>query len=287
VADAAAREPSGVSPMRDVECVSFLQWALPRMHLRWEGFRRVRRQVCRRIARRLRELELSDLAAYRAYLATHPGEWRRLDELCHVTISRFQRDPSVFASLERDVLLALARAAAGEGRSLAAWSAGCASGEEPYTLALIWSFGVAPAYPGLEMEILATDVDPVVLERAQRGCYEPGSLRDVPEDRRLRGFDVEHGLFHVRPELRHGVTLVRHDVRSGAPGGPFDLVLCRNLAFTYFDLELQADVCATLAGCLRAGGALVVGIHESLPDRAAGLVPWPGARAVYRRQAAP
>ena len=192
----------------------------------------------------------------------------------------------MFASLERDVLLALARAAAGEGRSLAAWSAGCASGEEPYTLALIWSFGVAPAYPGLEMEILATDVDPVVLERAQRGCYEPGSLRDVPEDRRLRGFDVEHGLFHVRPELRRCVTLVRHDVRSGAPGGPFDLVLCRNLAFTYFDLELQADVCATLAGCLRVGGALVVGIHESLPDRAAGLVPWPGARAIYRRQAA-
>ena len=274
-----------VSPMRDVECVSFLQWALPRLHLRWAGFRRVRGQVCRRIARRARELDLSDLAAYRAYLATHPGEWGRLDGFCHVTISRFERDPSVFACLERDVLPALAHAAAGEGRRLAAWSAGCASGEEPYTLALSWWLGVAPAYSGLELEILATDVDPVVLERARRGCYGLGGLRDLPEDRRLGGFDVEHELFHVRPELRRCVTLVRHDVRSGAPDGPFDLVLCRNLAFTYFDLELQADVCATFCGCLRVGGALVVGIHEALPDRAAGSVPWPGARAVYRRQA--
>jgi len=273
-------------PVIDVECVSFLQWALPRMHLRWAGFRRVRGQVCKRIARRLRELDLSDLGAYRAYLETHPVEWRLLDELCRVTISRFYRDPSVLACFGGEVLPALARAATDDGRSLTAWSAGCASGEEPYTLALIWELGVAPAYPGLDIEILATDLDSMMLERAQRGCYELGSLRDVPEHRRRRGFDVEHGLFHVRPELRRRVTFVRHDIRSGAPDGPFDLVLCRNLAFTYVDLEVQEEVCATLAGCLRTGGALVVGVHESLPERSEGFVPWPGVRAIYRRQGA-
>ena len=190
----------------------------------------------------------------------------------------------MFACLEHEVLPALARSAAAYGRDLAAWSAGCASGEEPYTLALVWELALAPAYPQLELEILATDLDPVMLERARTACYESGSLCDLPEDWRLRGFELEHGLFRLRPELRRRVTLLQHDIRNRAPGGPFDLVLCRNLAFTYFEPELQVEVCATLAGCLRPGGALVVGAHESLPDPADAFLSWEGARAVYRRR---
>jgi chemotaxis protein methyltransferase CheR len=246
----------------------------------------VRGQVCKRVARRLRELGLPDFGAYRAHLETHPDEWRMLDGLCRITISRFYRDRAVFACLEHEVLPALARSAAAGGGGLAAWSAGCASGEEPYTLALIWELVLAPAYPELDLEILATDLDSTLLERARTGCYDWGSLRELPEDWRRRGFDRENQLFRLRPELRRRVTLLQHDVRERAPGGPFDLVLCRNLAFTYFERELQEEVCATLAGCLRPGGALVLGAHESLPDPAAAFLPWPGAgaRAVYRRR---
>ncbi len=269
--------------MTDDECVRFLQWALPRLHLSWRGFRRVRRQVCRRVERRRRELGLPDLAAYRDYLEERPGEWAALDELCRVTISRFCRDRGAFAFLEQEVLPVLAADALAAGRgSLEAWSAGCASGEEPYTLAVVWELALAPRFPGLELRVVATDVDEAVLRRAREACYTETSLKELRDAWRDRAFVRRDGLYCLRPELARNVAFRRHDVRGEPPGGPFDLVLCRNLAFTYFDLELQRDVSRRLAGCLRPGGALVVGAHEAVPEGVAGLVRWPGTRGVYR-----
>ena len=118
--------------MRDAECVAFLQWALPRLRLRWAGFRKVRRQVCRRIQRRMRELDLGDFAAYRTLLETHAEEWGTLDGMCRITISRFCRDKAVFEVLASTVLPELARRALSRDRAMVTvWSAGCGSGEEP------------------------------------------------------------------------------------------------------------------------------------------------------------
>ena len=251
--------------MTDAECVVFLQWALPRLGLRWQGFRKVRRQVCRRISRRIDELGLRDADAYRAYLKSSGEEWDVLAGLCRVTISRFWRDRAVFEALRDEVLPKL-------GQRVAAWSAGCASGEEPYSLVL------AAAEASVDINVVATDVDPVLLERARRACYPESSLRDLPPDLRARAF--AGGC--LRPEYREPVDFLRHDVRDGAPGGPFDLALCRNLVFTYFADELGQQVGRHLARSLRAGGALVVGAHEALPDGLNGLEPWPAARGVYR-----
>src|SRR5215510_13000639 len=113
--------------MPDPDCVAFLQWALPRMNLRWKGFRRVRRHLCRDLAHRTAALGLPTLAAYRAHLEQHPDEWRVLDAMCTVTISRFYRDAGMFDRLRRETLPELARKADDE---LRVWSAGCASGEE-------------------------------------------------------------------------------------------------------------------------------------------------------------
>jgi chemotaxis protein methyltransferase CheR len=271
--------------LSDPDCTRFLQWALPRLRLRWAGFRKPRRQVCRRIRRRRQELGLPDLDAYRAYLEAHREEWAVLDGLCRVTISRFARDREVFAFLERRVLPELARAAAAE--TLAAWSAGCASGEEPYSLALAWELEVAPSLPGVALEILATDADPALLERARAARYDAGSLRDLPPERRAAAFERDGDRLRLRPELARRVTFAQHDLRSAAPGGPFDLILCRNMAFTYFDRALQEETCAKLAAALRPGGALVVGGQEELPPGAAAdFSPWPGGRAVHRRLAA-
>jgi len=262
-------------------CVLFLQWALPRLRLRWPGFRRVRRQVCRRVERRRRELELGGLDAYRAYLETHPDEWPVLDRLCRVTISRFNRDRGVFAYLGAEVLPALAQLALREGRpALDAWSAGCASGEEPYTLALLWELEVRARLPRLELQLLATDVDDGLLERAREAYYEASSLKEVPAEWR-RAFCERDGRFCLEPRYRTAVTLMRHDLRAGSPDGPFDLILCRNLAFTYFVLGLQREVLDALAACLRRGGALVVGAHEALPAETALLEPSPHGRGVY------
>ena len=94
--------------MKDEQCVRFLPWALPQLRMRWDGFRKVRRQVRKRLARRLRELGLADTEAYRDYLRRHAEEWHYLDTLCRITISRFYRDKGVYAALSEQVLPTLA-----------------------------------------------------------------------------------------------------------------------------------------------------------------------------------
>jgi chemotaxis protein methyltransferase CheR len=134
------------------DCHEFLDWALPRMGFRVAGFRRVRGQVCKRIRRRLHELALGDLADYRRHLQFKPDEWETLDGLCHITISRFCRDRQVFDWLRRTGLPELAAQAVAEGRNhLSCWSAGCAGGEEPYTLRLIWDLCLAGRFHGINL----------------------------------------------------------------------------------------------------------------------------------------
>jgi chemotaxis protein methyltransferase CheR len=261
-------------------CVEFLQWALPRLGLRWAGFRRVRGQVCKRVRRRTQALGLAGLDAYRAHLTAHPEEWAVLEGLARVTISRFCRDRAVFAALGDEVLPGAALA---DGRdALRAWSAGCASGEEPYTLALVWRHVVAARVPGCGLDVLGTDVDPALLERAVAAEYGASSLRELPEAWRRAAFVEVDGRFVLAAEHRRAVRFARHDVRAPPPPGPFDLVLCRNLAFTYLDAPGGRAVLAHLAGSLQPGGALAVGLHEALPEPADAFAPWPGARAVFR-----
>lgn len=239
--------------------------------------------MCRRVERRFRELGLPGLDAYRAYLEGDPAEWERLDEHCHVTVSRFYRDRAVFDFLRQTVLPALARRAQQQGTPLEAWSAGCASGEEAYTLALLWNLAVARDFAGLELRLLATDVDEVMLRRARSAAYPESSIRGLPEGWRKTAFVEREGLYRLCRELRPAVTVRRHDLRHGPPDGPFHLVLCRNVAFTYFELDLQEEVATRLATCVRTGGALVLGAHETLPERTPGFGPWSESLRVYRR----
>ena len=271
--------------MRDEDCVRFLQWALPRLGLRWAGYRKVRRQVCRRVARRIAELRLEDVASYRRRLEDHPGEWDALDGLTHITISRFYRDREVFDALRDEILPALARSARAAGRtSLRAWSAGAAGGEEAYTLALLWDLEPADGVPPLGLRILATDVEDSMLARGRAARYDASSLEDVPERWRRLAFTDDDGTYRLRPEHRTPVTFERRDVRGPAPASDLDLILCRYLAFTYFDAAGQERVARTLAGALRPGGALVLGTHEAIPDAIDELEPWPDRRWIHRRR---
>jgi chemotaxis protein methyltransferase CheR len=270
--------------MRDAECVEFLQWALPRMEMRWRGFRKVRRQVCKRISRRLAELGLGGLEDYRRRLEEDPAEWDFLDACCQITISRFCRDRGVFANLQRRVLPALAgEALRHSAESLRAWSAGCASGEEPYSLKLLWELELAPDFPRLALEIVATDSNAHLLSRAERACYPAGSLGEVPPVWKTRAFQETGSLLCLRPELRAKIEFLHQDIRKELPGGIFDLVLCRNLVFTYYSQNLQEKVLERIASVLRPGGVLVIGGHESLPERPPLFHPIEGAFATYRK----
>jgi len=254
--------------MKDAECTKFLQWALPRMRMRWSGFRKVRRQVCRRIARRIDELGLTGLQMYIRRLESDPLEWEVLSSLCRVTISRFYRDRGVFDRIGDEILPRLARRSEGTVRC---WSAGCASGEEVYTLKILWELGVAPEAGDAALYVIGTDSDQVMLDRAIRGVYRESSVREMPAEMVRRAFERSGDALVIRPRFREGVTFESRDIREPAPGGSFDMILCRNLVFTYFDEPLQREILFRFSEGLSRGGLLVVGSHESLPRVRFGL----------------
>ena len=252
--------------MKDADCVGFLQWALPRLRMRWPGFRRVRNQVCKRIQRRLNELSCTDARQYRHYLETHTEEWPILDVLCRVTVTRFYRDRQVFAVLLDKVLPELAGAALQRHADcLRIWCAGCASGEEPYTLAIAWQLELAARFPMLSLDILATDADGDLLTRAARACYGWSAVRNLPPSWRAVAFVVRDERFCLLPVFRRAVRFQQQDVRCDAPQGGFDLICCRNLAFTYFDTAQQIQVVERLHERLLPGGILLLGVRERPP----------------------
>lgn len=277
-----------VPVVRDSDCVRFLQWCLPRLGLRWPGYRKVRRTVCKRLRRRLGTLGLDDLEAYRAYLERDGLEWQRLDALCRIPVSRFYRDRAVFEALASEILPDLAAATARRGAAeLRAWSAGCASGEEVYSLRLVWDLAVQARCPAIGLHILGTDAEPVMLQRAGAACYAAGSLKELPAAWRMRAFAEEDGVFRLRPGFRHDIAFRRQDIRRRRPRGPFDVILCRNLVFTYFAKDLQAEIFAALRSRLRAGGVLVIGAQETLPcePRSGALARLAPGLPIYRRAA--
>lgn len=251
--------------MRDEECVRLLKSWLPRLGYRWSGYRKVHRTVCKRLHRRLGELGLSGVGAYQDRLELDPAERSHLDAMCRIPISRFYRDRSVFDALRNTVLPNLVeRAVARPDSMIRCWSCGCASGEEAYSLRIIWEFTTPPGARGYH--ILATDADPTMLKRAKRGCYQPGSLRELPAPMCRRAFARSGQLYCVRPEFRSAMTFEQQDVRSTLPTGTFDLILCRNVVFTYFERSLQLQVMRELTDHLEAGGFLVIGQQEHLPS---------------------
>jgi chemotaxis protein methyltransferase CheR len=252
--------------MTDAEFAAFFAEVCARLGLRAAGYRRTGGSVRKRLGRRLRELGLASLTEYRRRLDAQGDEWLWLDQCCRITISRFARDAAVYRALIERYLPEQASAARARGqRRVSLWSAGAASGEEAYGLAIAWQVELEPQFPELELDVLGTDADPTVLQRAARGIYPEGSLRELPRPLRA-AFEPFGQEWRLLDRHRRGVRFERSDLRHECPPGPFDLVLCRNLAFTYFDEPTQRRLARAFAASLRPGGILAVGRGEQLPS---------------------
>jgi len=227
--------------VKNTNCIQFLQWVLPHLHMRWPGFRNVRGQVCKRITQRLSQLKLQDVVAYQHYLTLQPHEWPTLDCLSRVTIARFYRDKRVFSKLSQEVLPALAVEAQTTGENtLHCWSIGCGSG------------------------IVATDIDPHLLKRCHKACYPPSSIKNLPDNMHNTTFTPVVDHYCLQHEYKTGVDFLKQDIRTTMPPGPFHLVLCRNLVFTYFDEELQRKILCEIQARLCPHGWLLLGVREKL-----------------------
>ncbi len=178
-----------------------------------------------------------------------------------VGASAFFRDPKQFEVLATQVLPSLVRG----NKRFTAWSAGCSSGAEPYSVAMM----LEDAHPDLDYRVLGTDVDRTMLARARaRGSYSPAELTNVSRDRLTRHFSRENGNYRVRPELRRRVTFRLHDLLRDEFEGSFDLILCRNVTI-YLSEEARNELVPELADTLSLGGVLFVGATEPVANAAA------------------
>jgi len=132
-------------------------------------------------------------------------------------------------------------------------------------------------------ELIATDADTDQIARARRGCCPPSSLKELPSRWRDLAFTADRGRYCIKPEYRRSVSWAVQDLRKALPDGPFDLILCRNLAFTYFSPALQRETLCHLDTRLSTGGLLVIGAHELLPEIPPQRVLWRPDLPIYRK----
>jgi chemotaxis protein methyltransferase CheR len=234
------------------------------LHIRNDGHSALRLAV----SARLEELDgrIADAGGYLSLLRSVEGdeELRLLLPLVTVGKTSFFRDDRQFGALRALLPGLVARPRAG-GRKLAIWSAGCATGEEPYSIAM----SAAEAGAGPEhLEILATDVNPEAVASAARGAFEARRVRDVPADLVDRYFDREGERYRIRTGLRQLLTAIRtHNLVASAfprpAEGGWDLIFCRNVII-YFDTPTTQQVLAHFHSVLAPGGYLFLGYSESL-----------------------
>lgn len=225
-----------------------------------------------RLNGRLRSLGLHSYRAYCDYLESKDGEAELLEMLSVLTtnVTRFFREPHHFEYLRKERIPELLHRLK-SGDSVRVWSAGCSSGEEPYTLALTF-LQEAPEIAQYDFRILASDIDPAILRVAAAGIYPDRSLAQVPQEQRARYFrpSSQHSdSWEVGPEMRALITFRRLNLIGEWPfSRPFDVIMCRNVVI-YFGSDTKAQVWSRLVDNLRPGGWLITGHSERLPEAAA------------------
>jgi two-component system, chemotaxis family, CheB/CheR fusion protein len=236
----------------------------------------------RRLARRMALRKVSTLPEYLDLLREDPHEIRSLyeDTLIHVT--SFFRDPEVFETLRTDVFPAILKTKA-SGEPIRVWAAGCATGEEVYSLAITLLETLAETEAPHPVQIFGSDISERAIEKARQGVFSEAAMKDVTDERRRRYFTKTDQGYRVTKMVRDLCVFVRHDLARDPPFSKLDLVSCRNVLI-YFDQALQKRVLPTFHYALhRSGGYLLLGRTESISGFAQLFEPIDKAKKVFAR----
>ena len=244
------------------------------------GYRRP--TILRRLQQRMVATKSPHLDDYRHYLARHPDEYQHLVSSFLIKVTEFFRDPGVFEMLRGRVLPELIVQARMRGNELRLWSAGCATGEEAYSLAILVAEALGSELNQFTVRLFATDLDERAVAFARQGVYPAAALAGVSEELRTRYFNQLDGMYEVKKAIRALVTFGEHDLGQRPPFPRIDLVLCRNVLI-YFTPELQRRALALFAYALRPGGYLALGKAESVGALAEYLAPADARLKLYRR----
>lgn len=253
---------------------------IDRFDLSWEGYRRVRKGVKKRLRRHMQMLECARLVDYFERLDEDPDVELVCRRLLTVSVSRFFRDCTLWRILMCGFLEVLT---ADRDAPFVVWSAGCASGEEVYSFRMVWEEMRRFGTPVPPLTVLGTDLNPTYLIRCRTGIYSPGSIREIPRVLRKRYMkrQPESRRYRVLPKLQQNISWMVHNLTDPPPGPFADLIFLRNNLLTYYNPSLKIPAFHRIVDTLASPGALVIGDNETLPDRRPELVRHPACDCLY------
>jgi len=237
----------------------------------------------RRVERRMGVHSLDTMAAYEEFVRKNPKEFDLLFKEMLIGVTDFFRDPAIWQDL-KDALTPALLARSDEGCRLRAWVVGCSTGEEAYTLAMVFKEAVdaLPAPDSCTLQIFATDLSVDAIAVARKGHYPARIAEVVSPERLARFFDADDDGFRVNTGVREMVLFAQHDVILDPPFTRLDILSCRNLLI-YFNAALQRRLVPLFHYSLRPGGILVLGGSETVGEAKTMFVPLSPQSRIYRR----
>jgi two-component system CheB/CheR fusion protein len=218
--------------------------------------------LARRIRARMSQVRQDSFEAYHRYLDQHAEEHVALFNTILINVTGFFRDAEAWGVLASDVIPRIV-AAAGDSRAIRIWSAGCSSGEEPYTVAMLLAEHLGERAGEYLIKIYGTDVDEEALATARHALYRVDQLKDVPDEVVARYFARDGQVYRIRRDLRRWCIFGAHNLTQAPPLSHVDLLICRNVLI-YFTSELQERLLSRFHYAVREDGFLFLGRSESL-----------------------
>jgi chemotaxis protein methyltransferase CheR len=248
--------------------------------LSWTGYRKVRKGVKKRLHRHMQQLGCRQISEYLNMLQEDRECRRMCEQLLTVSISRFFRDRPLWDCLEQKLLPEMATH---YPQRLAAWSAGCASGEEAYSLRIVWERLKKSRKSLPDLYLLATDTNRDILDRARLGIYRASSFREVPAESLAACFrSPKHKkTYQIGAHLQSGIIWMQHDLLAQPPQTRFNIIFLRNNLLTYYRKSLQQSALGKIVKQLSRPGLLIVGTKERLPADTGELFRHPDAACVF------
>jgi two-component system CheB/CheR fusion protein len=237
--------------------------------------------LIRRIKKRMQTLRIDTYSDYQDHLQVHPDEFVHLFNTILINVTAFFRDTAAWDYLAGEVIPRIL-AAKGAAEPIRIWSAGCASGEEPYSLAILMNEALGAEAYRERVKIYATDVDEEALSRARQASYPDRDVHGVPPDQVEKYFVPTGGQFVFNKELRRSVIFGRHDLIQDAPISRIDLLVCRN-TLMYLNADTQSRILARFHFALNDTGYLYLGKAEMLLTHGNTFVPVDLKRRVFAK----
>jgi chemotaxis methyl-accepting protein methylase len=253
--------------------------------LSWDGYRKVRKGVKKRISRQMLQIGFRGVDELLLAMETEWELRKQVENLMTVSISRFFRDRGLWQTLEKHILPEIIEK---KYEKVNVWSAGCACGEEAYSFRILWHTMQRHFEWMPELELWATDMNPLYLEKAREGIYPLSSLKEVPAEISSQYFyPGKENHFGVTDSLKEGILWKVHNFLSDdPPQTEFQIIFLRNNLLTYHKEELREPAFGKIIESLVSGGSLIIGSHEKLPESGS-LVPFPHHLDIFKKAEIP